>query len=352
MLHTIVTKPISVPPQRHKRRIGLFPRVSEANEFVQSFTAALEKSSFETASAPVSPSELEAVDFVVYHWPWFLARGMSLRGALRGLRDLFFAQRSRGLKVVWVAHNVRPHDSGGNPLLAWLFYRQLDGVIYLSEHSRNLVRAAHKFSPRVKELITVHGTYSGNCAPKDRPLLATSAVRIFSFGQVQPYKGFDRLLRAAMETSEPAKVLLAGRVKDETFASHLHETAQKTPSITLDFRDELIPGTELDSMIDASHGVIMPYRDILNSGSALHALSRARPVLVPNLGSMPELQEQIGSQWVHLFDDPLDGRVLDRFISFVRQFDPSARPDLSNFSWDRVARDLSGFFDDLALDGK
>lgn len=262
------------------------------------------------------------------------------------MRHIMMARRRSNLKLVWVAHNAQPHE-GGNRLLAWLFFSQLDGVIYLSNHSRKIVRGTHKLSKNVKELVTVHGAYTSPRKHADLPQMPSSGPHLFSFGLIRPYKGFDQLLTAARNASERCTIGIAGRIVDESYAKALSELAHGMGMVSLDFRENFLPAAELDSMIDACHGVVMPYREILNSGAALHALSRARPVLVPNRGSMLELQDIIGSEWVHLFDGDLTSKVLDEFTSFVQTFPSDARPDLSMFSWERVSHDLAVFFDDL-----
>ncbi|MGB3472830.1 MAG: hypothetical protein WBA51_18590 [Erythrobacter sp.] len=330
-------------------RIGLHPKASVANEFVNSFTSSLEKNGFQTIESPVRGDQLKSLDFMIYHWPWFLERGVSIRRGLLGLRHIVKARLANGMKLIWVAHNVQPHG-GGNRLLAWLFCRQLDGVIYLSEHSRQVVRTTHKFSRNVQELVTVHGAYNSNRAPQNRTEISAGPVNLFSFGQIRPYKGFDQLLRASSDLRAPATITITGRVEDGAFADLIKTTARDRDRITLNLRDDYLPKAELDSMIDACHGVVLPYRDILNSGAALHALSRARPVLVPNRGSMPELRAHIGNQWVHLYDDEFNGDDLNRFMSAIRDLHPEARPDLSAYSWHRVARDLTGYLDELATD--
>lgn len=331
---------------KKRYRIGLHPRESDGNEFVGLFTKALESCGFTTSERPASQAELVAVDLIVFHWPWYFQKSVSFRDGLRGLRDLFAARRNHGLKVIWLAHNAQPHE-GANRLISWLFFRQLDGIIYLSNHSRHVVRSAHKLSRNVRELVTVHGVYVSADNPVDPPMITSAGLNLFSFGMVRSYKGFDQLLQAARGTSNLNAIKIAGRIMDEDYALTLIDLAHGLDIVSLDMREDFLPNAELDSMIDACHGVVMPYREILNSGAALHALSRARPVLVPNRGSMPELQETLGSEWVHLFDGDLTNRILEDFIAHLQTMPVGARPDLSAFSWQRVSRDLACFIEDM-----
>ena len=48
---------------------------------------------------------------------------------------------------------------------------------------------------------------------------------------------------------------------------------------------------QLERFVDECDAVILPYRNVLNSGAAIFALSRLRPVMVPSLTSMLELRK-------------------------------------------------------------
>lgn len=63
--------------------------------------------------------------------------------------------------------------------------------------------------------------------------------------------------------------------------------------------------------------VVLPYREILNSGTALLALSLNCPVLVPSRGSMGELQAAVGRDWVRTYDGDLDGSILAGAIAWA-----------------------------------
>ena len=65
-------------------------------------------------------------------------------------------------------------------------------------------------------------------------------------------------------------------------------------------------------MIDANDAVVLPYRNILNSGVALHSLARNKPILAPRTGSLPELQQTVGGDWVHLFDGDISAEGLGK----------------------------------------
>jgi hypothetical protein len=70
-------------------------------------------------------------------------------------------------------------------------------------------------------------------------------------------------------------------------------------------------------------------------------------VLVPAVGSMPELAELVGHEWVRLYEGEITPQVLTGFADHVSTMRPGGVPDLSALSWDRVTQDLRGFLGKL-----
>ncbi len=88
--------------------------------------------------------------------------------------------------------------------------------------------------------------------------------------------------------------------------------------------------------LSAANAVILPYREVLNSGSALLALSCSRPVMVPDRGAMSELRADFSSDWVNIFQGPLDVPVLQDAlrwgVSRGLRFVPCPRPTAGKIS--------------------
>jgi beta-1,4-mannosyltransferase len=82
---------------------------------------------------------------------------------------------------------------------------------------------------------------------------------------------------------------------------------------------------------------VLPYRRILNSGTVLLALTFDRPVLVPDLGSMPDLQKAFGTDWIRLYAGELTTAELAGAIDWARATGRRA-VDLDRFDWRAIAR--------------
>ena len=95
--------------------------------------------------------------------------------------------------------------------------------------------------------------------------------------------------------------------------AHLEHMAADDSRIRL--RLEYIPDADAASYIRASDMVVLPFREILNSGSAVLALSLDRPVLVPARGAMPELKQFAGAEWVRLYSGKSTSGTLQQHLN-------------------------------------
>ena len=62
---------------------------------------------------------------------------------------------------------------------------------------------------------------------------------------------------------------------------------------------------------------MLPYRQVTNSGSAVLALSARRPILGPRMGSLPEVQQLVGEDWVRLYEGSLSHTHLAEAIGWA-----------------------------------
>lgn len=330
-------------------QLAVSPLSSTENAFVTSFAEALSGGGAVVRDHAWRMRRLIGIDVVLLHWPnEFMGRNSRRRALPMLLR--MHAARALGTRFVWIAHNLRPHDGASDfPAITRAFIRALDGIIYLSAESRRLAHDLYDIPPHTRELVTVHGRYCDRTAPTDYLAPGPDApVRLINFGLIRPYKNIDRLIDAVAGARTAIDLTIIGKAADPSFARNLAMRAAGLPNVHLDLRSDPIPQVELERAIDTAHAVVLPYRDILNSGSAIQALGRHRPVLVPNRGSMPELQAQIGQEWVSLYDGELTAATMDRLAIALRTNRRSPRPDLQRFEWAPIGAELRAFVGELA----
>lgn len=265
--------------------------------------------------------------------------------------------RLRGTKIVWTAHNLKQHEARHphlEPLFWNRFVRLLDGWTALSPTGKRLAEAKFPHLKRVPSFVIPHGHYRGSY-PDDLSRTEARAVlglaettRVAAFvGQIRAYKNVPHLIRTFRELPGNAAggaadtaLVVAGRVKDDWLRRELEEAAAGDPRVKLALR--FVADHEIQTYLNAADLVALPYKDILNSGSALLGLSFGTPVLVPARGAMEDLQRYAGEGWVRTFAGELSPEALAGALAWAAA--PRPPLDLSELDWDRIAlRTLRAF---------
>ncbi len=250
--------------------------------------------------------------------------------------------RARRARVVLTAHNVVSHDQR-HPLLERVMWavlaRLVTDVHTFSLAGRPEVTARHRALARRTWHEVPHGDYT-RVVPEvpARPAARTAlgidagAPVITSVGALRRYKGAEQLLRAFADLDEPTAVLLlAGAVPDTAEAEELRRLAGRDSRVRL--RTGYVEQPDLDAALGACDLVVLAYRRVLNSGSAVLALSAGRRVLLPDTPTFQELAEAVGPGWVILFRGDLTSGDLARALAAPA---PTTAPDLRRLSWDGV----------------
>jgi glycosyltransferase involved in cell wall biosynthesis len=325
-----------------------------SNRFTYLFSRGVELSGWKVREFGWSWTGLFAPKVILLHWPdeMFTARTMFQRAkVLVKLAGLRAAKAVRGAKIVWMVHETQPHDARRTARGSTrAFLSLLDGAIFLSEASRRVSLYDMPELARIPHLVTRHGHYRDDLIFKTTERSSPGKrLELLYFGQIRPYKNLEALIRAAATISPEAfRITVLGWSKDATFTDKLKALATEAPAVRLDIRDSFVLQEDLEHAIANCDAVVLPYRKILNSGAALLALSCNRPVLAPRLGSLPELQTEIGEQWVHLYDGEIHGDAIQLFSQQLRKPAQGAAP-LSLYDWPEIGHAVGKFFDELSL---
>lgn len=220
------------------------------------------------------------------HWLCGLVTGRSLAIALGKLCVFHFALRAwrlRGRKIVWTVHNLANHEHKRlwlDNLNSRLTARAAHALLVHGERARRTVMQTFD-APADKIHVIHHGNYSA-MLPKPISLVAREGVRFLCFGAIRPYKGIGALLTAFGDLRGPHTLHIAGAVSCTAFATEINRQAARDPRVRLTL--EFIPDEKLAHYLAECDVVVLPYLDILTSGSMLMALSAARPSIAPRLG--------------------------------------------------------------------
>jgi beta-1,4-mannosyltransferase len=306
--------------------------------------------------------KLQVPDVFHVHWPerYALTPGWRWRKCVDFVLFRLYLHfiRACGGKVVWTAHNAFAHDKPRTRLNIHLwnsFLASVDGVIYLSRESKRQMEACYPVLAEKESTVIQHGHYvdwiaeASAAAPRDLPSreslgIPPHASVILAFGLIRPYKGIDLLIEEFMRLGRSdVHLVVAGYVSRDQLKQRIEELSGCASNIHCILRR--VDDDELIRLLELSDIVVLPYRQITNSGSALLALSATRPILGPRMGSLPEVQQLVGADWVRLYDGEFSYSHLAEAIGWAAA--PRGPLSMKPFAWPDIARQTLGFYRSL-----
>jgi glycosyltransferase involved in cell wall biosynthesis len=304
---------------------------------------------------PVSLVRARLRGYEAFHLHWvypFALPGANLLPALRAVMQFWFVlliavARGCGLRVVWTAHNLLPHER-----VFWddlrarrSLVKRCHGVIVHNEATlRELAMIGAR--PARAEIIPQPG-YAGHFpaegtrarARTHLGLAADDCVLLF-LGRITEYKGLPELVRrfGRLASARPVRLVIAGECLDRNLARVLRElAAQSAHPVMLSF--DRVPDDELRWYYGAADCAVLPFTRVTNSASVMLTLSFACPVVVPDLPAFGHLPDGA----LIRYDGSGEGlgealeSVLGRSGDDLDLMRKTARDYISSTSWARAA---------------
>ena len=235
------------------------------------------------------------------HWTHEYLKGSAGPSRINRLRFLgqLRTLKRLGVRIVWTMHNLGGHD-GIRHESEMTVHRDLvrlaDAVLCHCVAAREAAIRAYglEAADAARLHVVPHGSYVGaypdtvsRVDARARLGLPAAGPVLLFLGAVRGYKGTDELVAAFGAIADPAaRLLIAGKPRGSGIEARLAGAAAADRRIVLALR--YIPDAELQVWLAAADLVVLPFRDILTSGSAILALSFGRPVVAPALGCLPE----------------------------------------------------------------
>jgi beta-1,4-mannosyltransferase len=264
------------------------------------------------------------LDVLQIHWPeQIFWQGLGPCATVRKAWSTVWALarlKARGTRIVWMVHNLAPHDPSRWQRLLWRPYRAAiarltDAFLTLSPSTVEVVRDAMPALNRKPGFFVWHPSYAGAVRSETERANARAALdfapstRVLAcLGHVRPYKGVEELLEVFCNTAGDMGLVVAGAADDQAFVRKIAVIAEGDPRIRLILRS--LPGAEFGALMAAADEIIAPFTDYLHSGSIVHALSARKPVCTPDKPFARDLASGFGNGWIRLYQPPLTATVL------------------------------------------
>ena len=346
------------PAAKNKGNILALPRAFPLDSYYKRLNDGLERYGWKVSQFTYRRALINKYRIFHLHFPDLLV-GNPLRVVVALRRVviiccLLMIARVRRSKIVWSVHNLVSHEQF-HPWLESVFLRWLSAQLSMSIHMSDTGRlAAYKLYPPLEKRPSVviplmHFGDGYDNLPSfveaRRQLGLTCDLRVILFlGQIRKYKNVPDLIRTFCALSErDLRLFIVGRPIDATLEDEVKAAAS-------DQRIELyLKSASFDAVktyMAAASLVVAPYNKVLNSGSALLALTNNRPILLPNRGAMAELQSIVGKDWVRIYEPPLTPETLSDALRWAGCSRPPAA-DLRHFSPESIVERHHNVFSNL-----
>ncbi|PJJ71851.1 beta-1,4-mannosyltransferase [Diaminobutyricimonas aerilata] len=270
-------------------------------------------------------------DYDVFHvhWPELTIRGRSRTHRFlrrRALDLLLLRLRVKRIPLVRTVHNVEPHEPGSAAERRSLrrYDRATDLFIRLNPTT--------DLGPGRDVVTILHGHYRERFA--GHPMPSIEPGRLLYFGIIRPYKGVTRLMDVFRTLDRPDLRLRVVGSPSVGQRELVEAACAADPRITSELR--YVDDAELVDEIGRAELVILPYREMHNSGSILVALSLDRPVLVSASPSNDALKDEVGPGWIYDYEGELTAEIIEATLDRVRSTPREDRPRLSGRDWDHM----------------
>lgn len=339
-------------------RILATPRSQDSNPYCDLLYSEMERQGSVVDGYRVSRLLSGTYDVWHLHWPeGFFQEGSTAKAAVRivAFVVLLLWARLNGTRVVWTMHNLEAHENR-HPALEGLFWRVFPSLVHatisLSEQATHLAFEKMPSLRRKPSVVIPHGHYRPVYPRTMTPVEAREELGLapdhhvgLYFGAIRKYKEVPSLLQSFRDLpGETRQLLVVGNPRTSELRDQVQEAVTQDPRAT-DIL-EFVPDEAVQRYFLAADLAVVPQREFLNSGSALLALSFDRPVLAARQGSMIDVQEHVGTEWVRLFDGDLTAQDLDEALDWADRPRPKEAP-LDDLSWTNIARRTRRFFRQL-----
>lgn len=207
-----------------------------------------------------------------------------------------WAIRRLGARLVFTAHNILPHVSKPSDFGHYKkYYALVDEIIVHNSNTRQELADQMQVSPS-KISVVRHGVFTNPACESSVELRAAELRQqlhinpdqiVFAcLGVQKPYKGTPEIIDVWANTPElrdnpAARLLIVGR-------NHGLDYSPLSSCENAYVLDEMISDTDFEAYLSISSVVMLTYRKISQSGLLFSAVNRRVPVLITDVGGLPE----------------------------------------------------------------
>ena len=252
-------------------------------------------------------------------------------------------KKNKHTKIISIIDNIIPHEKRrGDVSFTKYFVKPVDAFITMS---KSVFQEIELFTDKLKEY-TPHPLYDnfGDIIQKENAIhklnLSPDYKYLLFFGFIRDYKGLDLAIKAMTNNEiqkQAIKLIVAGEFYEDS--APYHDLIQKyNLSDKIILRTDFIPDEQVADYFCAADLIVQPYKSATQSGVTQIAYHFNKPVLVTNVGGLPEI---IPHKKVGYVVNPDPGEIADSILDFYKhsrevEFLPNIIKQKEKYSWDKM----------------
>ena len=256
-------------------------------------------------------------------------------------------KKNRHTKIVCIADNIIPHEKRfGDTAFTTYFVTPVDAFITMS---KKVLQDLGKFVKNKPAIFIPHPLYDNfgdkiSMAEARQKLgIAKEDKVILFFGFIRKYKGLDILLEAMRilkDRGQDIKLMIAGEFYDDR-KMYEELIARLGIQENLILHTSFIPDSEVKYYLCAADCVVQPYRNATQSGVTPLAYHFEKPMIVTNVGGLPDL---VPDKISGLVAAPEPGDIAEKITEFFRlgkdYFLPHLREEKKKYTWNNMVQGI------------
>nr|WP_269783495.1 glycosyltransferase [Marinibactrum halimedae] len=189
-----------------------------------------------------------------------------------------------------------------------------------------------------------HGWYQNKLSECDSDAyFEKTGTNLLSYGKIRSHKGIETLVRVFKQLdSKSTHLHIAGNLGKHGISTDVKSTIDQDNNISACFKH--ISDEETADLFQSSDAIVLPYTTVLNSGTAILALTFHKPIIAPAISTFNDLKKVFGEQWLYLYEQPLTAEKLNEALNWLSHRDKNASLDLSSLSPQVVAEQTVDFY--------
>ncbi|MDL0145390.1 glycosyltransferase [Halobacterium salinarum] len=263
------------------------------------------------------------------------------------------------VKLAWTVHNKFNHERDYyrtevalNIIISYL----VDSITVKCPSAKDIISNIYRVKNEGKIDVIPDGNYI-NAYPNEvdrqaaREALGIEKEKFIYlfFGSVRRYKGVRKLVSSFQHMNlENSELWIVGNPRTNEIKQTIQKMASNSQNVEIVL--EFVPESEVQYYMNAADTLVLPYRDILNSGTVMLGLTFSLPIIAPAIGCIPNVvNNEYGILYQPERETALEAAMHDlKSEKNQREMGREAYNAAKEMTWDKYSEEYAAMYERLA----